>query len=208
MHCVLFLDFLFWMCSLPSPLLLFRTLHHSSPWVVVVYFCLASFLALHCYCLLCCVIFRLTLLLFLVVHHPLPCAAIVYFGSLFSPCAIIVWCGLFPCAIVVCCDPSPCATTHYVSSPSPCVVATCCGVSPSPCVIAIHCDLLLLAWHCCFIITHIFQVFTSPFFVLLLLVMVCCSLPSIACLLRWCTSPLSFHVLVLELWVGGVAFKK
>ncbi len=168
-HSVLFLVFLFRICSLPSPLLSFRTLHHSSPWVVVVYSCLASFLTLHCWCLLWCVIFRLTLLLLMVVHHFSPCSAIVYFGSLFLPCAIVVCCGVFPCVIVVCCGPSPCATIPYVS---PCVVVTTCGVSPLPCVIVIHCDSLFLAWHCYFINAHIFQILTSLFLVLLLLVMV------------------------------------
>lgn len=273
-HCVLVLIFLF-------------VLHSFLAIVVITTWHVTLLLALHCYCLVWCIVSHLALLLLIMVHHP--CLVVLLFIAVshLSPCATtnccgvssftlhcwyLLWCITFTlqCAllllfIVVCC-PSPyvviCCSSlsfalHYclcrslsfalcycyllwcvvftlhcyyllwciilclmlllivvhhphlallllfvvVRHPLPYVVVAY-GASPSPCIVAIHCGLSFFALRCCFVVTCLFLIFTSPSLVLFLLFVV-------ACLLKWCTSTPSCHVHVLELKVRGVVcFRK
>jgi hypothetical protein len=125
MFCFL-LFFLFFICSLPSPLLLFVVLCHSTPLIATIWHgtsfvafhkcCLVwcVTLALHSYYLLWCVIFHLALLLLVVVHclclslslllvvvcHPLLCITIFeVFHLLF--CINVACCGVL--SLALCC---------------------------------------------------------------------------------------------------------
>jgi hypothetical protein len=97
------------------------------------------------------------------------------------PLLVMVPCLVLPLLDVVLCY------RCLLHGPSPFTIVVWCSSSPSLCIVVIHYGSLFLALHCCFIVPHLFQVFTSPSFVLLLFVMVHRSLPCvIACLLRWC----------------------
>jgi hypothetical protein len=164
-----------------------------------------------------CIIPCLGLLLFaLVLHHFLPCIVLLIVACGFSPYivatydgassfALCCYCLFWFIAFALCCHClmwsislhccyllwflTLCYYSLYFVSLNLrccyllwCVVLTICY--------SIHYDSSFFAWHCCFIIPHLFQVFTSLSFGLPLLAMVHRSLPSIVCLLKWCTPPL------------------
>jgi hypothetical protein len=134
--------FLFCVCSLPSPLLLFVVLHCSLPCVVVIG-CGASLFTMH-YCrLLWCVAFALRCCCCLLWFHPLPCAITTCYGalSLILHCCCLLW------FVVLCLPPllvwfiTLCFMLLLVvlCRSSPCIDVVCCGLSPSPYVTATFC---------------------------------------------------------------------
>jgi hypothetical protein len=151
--------------------------------VLLLFVCGLLSLTLHCclcgalflrlvlllFTMVCCL--HLVLLLLTMVHHPSPCA-ITCCGSLPSPCVAIIFCR----------GPSSLTLCH-------CCLLWCIAL-------VLHCCYSLwfatLTLRCCFVVPSLFLVFTSPSLVLFFIFVV---VPHflfcvVACLLKWCTSPL------------------
>jgi hypothetical protein len=150
-----------------------------------------------------CIVPRLVLLLLTMMCHLSPCMVAVCFGSLPSPCIVVIYCGPLLCVLVTCCGPSSCvvaiccaivATLHYhyllwflalccCSLLWSFTLHCCCLLCPLPYITIVCCDSFFSH---CFVTPHLFQIFTPPFFVLLLLVVVCHSSPCFVaiCLLK------------------------